>query len=249
MDAMAEVGTERPVATADRVVQLGGRVAVVDEQRDAAPETRGGVRDPAVEREADLGALAVGEDDALALEPRRERRVSTARPRRRRSRRRAEPTKTSRRAPPRDDDAVGRERVEHLVGEDDAVDRLVGRRRRVEAPTRRARRPRNRRRSPRAAPPRPRPAGSGWTAARSGRSTREAVEDRERQRAGPRSVLAQDERRRVGRVGPRRPRRPGRAPHRRSDAPPGRSGSRRRDRAAPPPRGSSRRPGHTARGP
>ena len=74
VDAMAEVGAERAVATPDRVVQLRGGVAVVDQQEHAALEAGRRGRDPAVDGEADLGALPVGEDDALRRETGGERR-------------------------------------------------------------------------------------------------------------------------------------------------------------------------------
>ena len=74
VDAMAEVGAERAVATSDRVVQLGGRVAVVDEQERRRAPGRRRPGDPRVECEADLGALAVGERDAFGFEARGQRR-------------------------------------------------------------------------------------------------------------------------------------------------------------------------------
>ena len=61
VDAMPEVGAQGAVATPDRVVQLRGRIAVVDEQEDAATEAGRGRGDPAVDGQADLGPLAVGE--------------------------------------------------------------------------------------------------------------------------------------------------------------------------------------------
>ena len=61
VDAVAQVGPERAVATPDRVVELGRGMAVVDQEKDAAIEAGRRSRDPAVEREADLGALAVDE--------------------------------------------------------------------------------------------------------------------------------------------------------------------------------------------
>ncbi len=68
VDSMAQVGAQRPVAPPDWVVQGLGRVAVVDEQHDPSSEARRYVGDPAVERKADLGALAVREAHALGGE-------------------------------------------------------------------------------------------------------------------------------------------------------------------------------------
>ena len=118
VDAMAEVGTERAVAAPDRVVELGGGVAVVDEEEHAALETGRRVREPRTDREADLGALALGELDRLVGEP-----VGQV------GRRRlgldvdegavARPDEDFAQAAVADHDAVDRERVEDLVGEDE----------------------------------------------------------------------------------------------------------------------------------
>ena len=68
VDPVAEVGTKRPVPAPDRVVQGIGRVAVVDQEDDAAREAGGRVGDPGVEGQADLGSLAVAEDDPVGGE-------------------------------------------------------------------------------------------------------------------------------------------------------------------------------------
>src|SRR6187397_674254 len=64
-DAMAEVGAERAIAAPNRVVEVGCRVAVVDEEQDASLEPGGGGVHPGAESERDLRALALGELDGL----------------------------------------------------------------------------------------------------------------------------------------------------------------------------------------
>ena len=68
VDAMAEVGPERAVAAADRVVQLGRRVAVVDQEEDAASEPAGGLGQPRIDGQRDLGPLALGQGHLLGRE-------------------------------------------------------------------------------------------------------------------------------------------------------------------------------------
>ena len=53
-------------------IQVGSRIAVVDEEQLATPEGGAGVGDPVVDREADLRRLAGLQGDALAGEPRGE---------------------------------------------------------------------------------------------------------------------------------------------------------------------------------
>ena len=118
VDAMAQVGTERAVAAPDRVVELGGGIAVVDEQEDAALETGRRVREPRTERQADLCALALGELDRLVGEPGRQvgcRRLGLDVD----ERAVARPDEDLAQAAVADHDAVDRERVEDLVGEDE----------------------------------------------------------------------------------------------------------------------------------
>ena len=147
-----------------------------------------------------------------------------------------------------DHDAVGRERVEDLVGEDDA--------------DRSARRCRSLGMSASPWPGGLEAGGDGVEPARLDLDRVVAQAGREvrvlggRGRRGSRARARRSRRRtrggrtaRADRAGPRRPRRPGRAPPRRSGGPRGRSGSRRRDPGARPRPGSSRRPGRTARGP
>ena len=192
VDAMAQVGTERAVAAPDRVVELGGGVAVVDEQEHAALETGRRVREPRTERQADLGALALGELDRLVGEPGGEV-----------GRRRlgldvdegavARPDEDLAQAAVADHDAVDRERVEDLVGEDEAG-RPAPRCGRVgmsaspwPAASRRA-----------AMASMPARLDLDRVVAQARREVRvlggQAVEDRERERAGPGAVLAEDER-------------------------------------------------------
>jgi hypothetical protein len=59
-DRVAEIRRERPGRPTSRVVQLGRRVAVVDQEEDAALESLGGVADPVVDGEADLAVLGFG---------------------------------------------------------------------------------------------------------------------------------------------------------------------------------------------
>ena len=123
VDPVAQVRAQRAVAAADRVVQLRRGVAVVDQQ-----ERRAGDRPPtpAIQpstREADLGALAVREGDALGVEAgqqRGRRRVGLDVDEGRRP-----PNRRGPRAGPsaRPIDPVRRQRVEHLVGQDEAGDR------------------------------------------------------------------------------------------------------------------------------
>ena len=228
------------------VVELGGGVAVVDEEEHAALETGRRVREPRTDRQADLCALALGELDRLVGEPGREvgrgrlgldvdeRAV-------------ARPDEDLAQGAVADHDAVDRERVEDLVGEDETDRRrpaAVARRR----ARRRGRRPRGGRRWRRA----------GAARSRSGRSAGgpRGPGARRRGRRGSRARACRSRRRtREGRTapadraGPRRPRPPGRGRPRRSGGPRGRSGSRRPDPGGRPRPGSSRRRGRTARGP
>ncbi len=73
VDPVPEIGAERAVATPDRVVQLGGGIAVVDDEEDPATEAGRRVADPRVDREADLGALPVGEGDTVVGKAGRQR--------------------------------------------------------------------------------------------------------------------------------------------------------------------------------
>ena len=124
---MTQVCAERAVAATDRIVKLDRRMAVVDQEQDPAAEAGRRGRDPVVEREADLGSLAVGQGDSLGLEAREERR-----------RRRVDLDVDEHAVVPADrdlaqritalHDAVGRQGVEDLVGQDEADDPLFGRR-------------------------------------------------------------------------------------------------------------------------
>ena len=250
VDAMAEVGAERAVATPDRVVELGGGIAVVDEQE----RRRARGRPP---------PSATHATDA----PGRSRRAGP---------RRAATPSSARRAARAGRRRVGLDVDERAVARpDEDLAQGAARGRRLGGPGgRRGPRWRGRTRrsasalggaatETRAVAGRLEPRRDGLEPARldldrvvaqarlrgPDRSAAEAVEDRERERPRPGAVFAEDERRPAGRAGPRRPRRPGRARPRRSGGPPGRSGSRRRDRGAPPRPGSSRRRGRTARGP
>ena len=73
VDGMPEVRAERSIAATDRIVELGRGVSVVDGEEKAALQAAGRVGDPAVDLEADLAVLALGEDDALGCESVRER--------------------------------------------------------------------------------------------------------------------------------------------------------------------------------
>ena len=219
---------------------------------DAALEAGGRVGDPAVERRgrsrragrrrgstpsAARRAARAGVDGSVSTSTKR-----AVRPR---------PTATSRRRRRRVDDAVGRQGVEDLVGEDDAGRSGPRGRPASERSARRGRLPRA------AAAMRLEPArldldrvvaddvarGPGRSRARPSRIATASV-------AGPRAVLAEDERAPAGRAGPRRPRR------RAASAAPkiGCASGRGQEvavaaRAGPPSPGSSRRPGRTARGP
>src|SRR6476620_5744530 len=67
MHTVAVVGAQGAASLGP--VQLRGRVAVVDEQELTALQPRGGVADPSVEGEADLGGLPGLEADSLLVEP------------------------------------------------------------------------------------------------------------------------------------------------------------------------------------
>ena len=65
VDLVADVGAQRAIASANRVVQLGGGGAVVDEQQHAPREIRGdAARSRPSSARAELGGLAVDELDA-----------------------------------------------------------------------------------------------------------------------------------------------------------------------------------------
>ena len=129
VDAMAQVCPECPFAATDRVVQLRRRVAVVDEEERTATKAGGHLHHPRVEGQADLRALtlsqrhATGQRHAGGGESRRDAW-------RRRLRLDVDEGALSRtdqdlaKEPVADHDPVDRQRVEHLVAEDDALDRL-----------------------------------------------------------------------------------------------------------------------------
>jgi hypothetical protein len=58
-DRVPDVRLQRAVATSDRVVQLGGLGAVVDEDQQPASKRRRDIADPCVETERDLRGLTV----------------------------------------------------------------------------------------------------------------------------------------------------------------------------------------------
>ena len=117
---VAGEGAQRPVAPRWRV-QGVGLLRVVDEHDQAAIEARRRVGQPAVDAEADLGDLAVLEPDALPRRAARPARRRWAGPRRRRSprRRRAQRTARGSRGGRPTTRWTG-QRVEDLVGDDDA---------------------------------------------------------------------------------------------------------------------------------
>ena len=71
-DRVPDVRLQRAVATSDRVVQLGGLGAVVDEDQQPASKRRRDIADPCVETERDLRGLTVGELDAFVRQAGRE---------------------------------------------------------------------------------------------------------------------------------------------------------------------------------
>ena len=240
VDAVAQVGTERPVAAPDRVVELGGGVAVVDEEQHAALETGRRVREPRTDRQADLCALTLRELDRLVGEPGGQvgrRRLGLDVDERAVARPDEDLAQARRRGPRRG--GPGARRGPRWRGRNRSPAPRCGRSRRAR---RRGRRPRGGWRSRRAGAARSRsgrsaggPRGPG--ARRSGHrgSRPRACRSRRRTREG-RTAPAD-------RAGPRRPRPPGRGRPRRSGGPRGRSGSRRRDPGGRPRHGSSRRSG------
>ena len=129
VDAVAEVGAQRAVAAPDRVVQLRRRVAVVDEQQ----ERRARGRAAASATQASSRGRSPPRWPSARRDPLRRRRAasagvdgsastSTNAP----SRRRRRAARASRR--PRADDPMDGQRVEDLVGEHDADDRRRRRR-------------------------------------------------------------------------------------------------------------------------
>ena len=196
---MADVRGQGSARAAPVVVERGRRVAVVDQQQQALREAAGSARDPGVGCEADLGPLALGERDALGVQAGLERR------RRRRPAGIGEAAVDDRhvdlvQAPGGPDDAMRRQRVEHLVPEHEPLDRgLVVRFDDV-------------------AEARPqlleatrldlhRPVAEGLGEVGLGRP--DAVDERRRQRPGAGAVLADRERRRASQRGPHVDREPG----------------------------------------
>ena len=197
VDLVADVGPQRAVAPADRVVQLGGRRAVVDEQEHAAARgCRGRSAIHASSAEADLGGLAVDEVDALGRPGGRRGPASSARSRPRRGDRpRPTSTATSPQRPRRADgrDGPAGRRGPRWRGRSR---RTAGRRRAWRA--RSGRRPASASRSPRRprrGARRPRPARSGSRRARATRAVAARRGWPDGERAGPGPVLADDERR------------------------------------------------------
>ena len=168
------------------------RVAVVDQEEDAASEAARDIGQPWVDGEGDLGPLALGEDDALGLEPggeRRRRRVRLDV----RERSAARPDQDLAQDAAAHHDPMGREGVEDLVREDEADDRRVAVARwgieRV-AVTGRLEPGANRLDPARLDLDRLIADDGGKLRS----FAREAIEDRRGERPGPRPVLAEDER-------------------------------------------------------
>ena len=122
-DPMSDVRLERPVGAPGWVVQIDGCRAVIDEDDETAPEGCGGIRQPGVDPEGDLRGLAVDELDALGLQPLAERRrgrldldLDEAAVRSKIDGELAQDQAASA-------DTMDGQCVEHLIGEDDAIDR------------------------------------------------------------------------------------------------------------------------------